>query len=133
MSLSKVAFLAVATSLLGTAALADPPPPSQGSMGGGMMSHGMMRGMFTDEERLMLFADSAKATAGMSDDQRHAWRQQQREHFMSMSDSDKAKMKADLDTRWAALSPQQKADIKTKMEAFRAAHNWGQGGSGGDH
>jgi hypothetical protein len=99
---------------------ADPAPQGQGMHG--------MRGMFTPEERMMLFADGAKATAAMTDDQRHAWRQQQREHFMSMSDADKAKMKSDLDTRWAALTADQQAAIKTKMDAFRAARMADHGG-----
>jgi hypothetical protein len=129
MSLSKLALAAVAASLIGSAAVyADPPPPPPG--GGMMGGHGggMMRGMFTPEERMMLVADGMKATAGMTDDQRHAYRQQQREHFMSMSDADKAKMKTDLDARWAALTPAQQADIKAKIDAFRAAHMGGQGG-----
>jgi hypothetical protein len=124
MSLSRLAFLAVAASLLGSAAYADPPPPG-GTMSGG---HGMMRGMFTPEERMMWFADSMKATAGMSDDQRHAYRQQQRDRMMGMSDADRDKLKADLDRRWAALTPQQQADIKAKVDAFRAQHM-----GGGDH
>ena len=124
MSLSKLAFAAVAAALFVSPALAQDAP------GGAPAHHGMMGGMFSPEERMMLFADTAKATAGMSDDQRHAWRHDQREHFMAMSDADKAKMKADLDARWAALSPAQQADIKAKAEAWRAAHMGGDHGGG---
>ncbi len=130
MSFSKITLAAVAASFLATAAYADSttPPPGGGMMGG----HGMMHGMFTPEERAMWFADAMKATAGMTEDQRHAYRQQQREHFMSMSDGDRTAMKADLDKRWAALTPVQQADIKSKEEAFRAARmNAAGGGNSG--
>ena len=134
MSLSKLTLAAVAASLLATAAYADSTPASPPPGGGGMMGGhggGMMRGMFTPEERMMLFVDSAKATAGMTDDQKHAYRQQQRDRFMAMSDADRTAMKADLDKRWAALTPQQQADIKTKIEAFMASRGMPapQGGS----
>ncbi len=132
MSLSRIATFALAATILGSAAAyADPPaPPPQGGM---MMSGhgGMMRGMFTPEERMMMFADGVRATAGMTDDQKHAYRQQRREQFMAMSEADRAKFKADLDKRWAALTPQQQADIKAKADAFRAEHMGG--GEGGDH
>jgi hypothetical protein len=126
MSLSKFAFAALAASLFISPVLAADAPAGGAPQGGGMM-----RGMFTPEERMMLFADGMKATAGMTDDQRHAYRQQQREHFTSMSDADKDKLKADLDARWAALTPAQKADIKAKIDAFRASHGMGQGGGQG--
>jgi hypothetical protein len=101
-------------------------PPAMGAMGG----HGMMRGMFTPEERMMLFVDGFKATAGMTDDQKKAYRDERRAKIMAMSEADRAKMKADLDTRWAALPADQKASITAKMEAFRAAHANGGGGMG---
>ncbi len=99
-------------------------------MGGG---HGMMHGFFTPEERMMLMADMFKATQGMTDDQKHAYRQQQRERVMGMSDADRAKFKADLDTRWAALPPDQKTAIQQRVEAAMAARaaKDGGGGSGG--
>ncbi|MEJ0041707.1 MAG: hypothetical protein WDM81_05625 [Rhizomicrobium sp.] len=128
MSVSRLAVLSLAVSLLGTAAAyADGTPPPAG--GGMMMSGhgGMMHGMFTPEERMMLFADGAKATAGMTDDQKHAYRQQQRARFMGMSDTDRATLKADLDKRWAALTPAQQADIKAKVDAFMAARMNGAG------
>ena len=96
MSLSKLTLAAVAASLLATAAYADSTPAAAPPGGGMMGGHGggMMRGMFTPEERMMLFVDAAKATAGMTDDQKHAYRQQQREHFMGMSDADRQRVTA---------------------------------------
>ncbi len=125
MSLSKFAFAALAASLFVSPVLAADAPAAAP-----MAGHGMMAGMFSPEERMMLFADGMKATAGMTDDQRHAYRQTQRDRIMAMSDSDRAKFKADLDKRWAALTPAQQADMKAKMDAFRAARMNGQGDGG---
>jgi len=106
---------------------AEPTPAAAPTQNDG---HGMMRGMFTPEERMMLMADAFKATAGMTDDQRHDYRHQQRDRIMAMSEADRAKFKADLDNRWAALTPAQQADIKAKVEAFRAARRANGGGYG---
>lgn len=111
-------------------ALADPPPPPGGGMMGGGMGHGGMRGMFTPEERMMMFADAMKATAGMTDDQKQAYRHQHRQQLMAMSDTDRAKYKADLDARWAAMPADQKAALKAKIEAFMAEHHGGGGHDG---
>ena len=119
MSFSKFTLAVIAASLLGSAALADnAAPATPPAMGGG---HGMMRGIFTPEERIMLFADMFKATASMSDDQRRAYRDQQRTRIMSMSEADRTKFKADLDARWTALPADQKIAMTTKMQSFMAA------------
>ncbi len=125
MSFSRILLAASTVALLaGSAYAADPAPAAAPTQNDG---HGMMRGMFSPEERMMWFADGMKAIAGMSDDQRHDYRKQQRDRIMAMSEADRAKFKADLDKRWAALTPAQQADIKTKVDAFRAAHAHGGG------
>jgi len=119
MSFTKFALAAIAASLLSASALADnAPPATPPAMGAG---HGMMRGLLTPEERMMLFADMFKATAGMTDDQKQAYRQQQRTRLVSMSDPDRAKFKADLDARWNALPADQKSAMMAKLKAFMAA------------
>lgn len=127
MTLSRIAFTAAlllsSAATVGTAWAAD--PPAANATGGGMM-----RGMFTPEERMMMFVDFGKATAGMTDEQKHAYRQDRRARIVMMSEADRTKMKADLDARWAALTPAQKADITAKMQAWRAAHQNGAGGAG---
>jgi len=123
MSFSRLSSVAIAAVLLGSAALADSTPPANPpAMGRG---HGMMRGMLSDEERTMLFADMFKATAGMTDDQKHAYRQEQRSRFMSMSDSDRSKFKADLDSRWNALPADQKTAMMAKMKELMQARRAG--------
>ncbi|HEY4942005.1 MAG TPA: hypothetical protein VII56_11320 [Rhizomicrobium sp.] len=128
MSLSKFAFAALAASCLTTSVYAADTPPAANPpamMGAG---HGAMRGMFTQEERMMMMADSFKATAGMTDDQKHAYRGDRRAKIMAMSDADRAKFKADLDTRWNALPADQKASITAKVQAFMAARQAGGAG-----
>jgi hypothetical protein len=126
MSLSRLTLLAVAASFVATAALAeDTSTPPASTLGG---DHHMMRGMFTREERMMLFADMFKATAGMTDDQKKEYRQRQRSRIMAMSDSDRAKFKSDLDERWIALSVEQKAAMTARMQPFMAARLGNSGG-----
>jgi len=128
MSFSRILLAASTVALLaGTAYAADPTPAAPPAQNDG---RGMMRGMFSPEERMMLMSDAFKATAGMTDDQRHDYRHQQRDRIMAMSEADRAKFKADLDNRWAALTPAQQADIKAKVEAFRAARRANGGGYG---
>ena len=127
MSLSRILLAAGTVALLATTAYAAEPAPAapmQSDSG-----RGVMRGMFSPEERMMLFVDGMKATAGLTDDQRHDYRHKQRDRIMAMSEADRAKFKADLDKRWAALTPAQQTDIKSKVEAFRAARQNG-GGTG---
>lgn len=122
MPLSRIVFATIVASFLTSAAYAEGAsptnPPTMGAEGG----HGMMHGMLTPEERMMMFADMSKATANMSDDQKHAYRHEQRDRIMAMSEADRSKLKADLDARWNALPADQKADMTAKMQAFRAAH-----------
>src|SRR5438552_18764643 len=106
MPVTRVILAAVAASFLGCVAWANStspasaPPPEAGH---GMMMHGM----FTQEERMMLFSDMYKATSDMTDDQKKDYHRQQRARIMGMSDEDRAKLKADLDVRWNAMSADQ--------------------------
>ncbi len=129
MPFTRILLAAAAVACLaGSASAQTPaasPPPAGGGMGGG---HGMMRGMFSPEERMMLMDDMHKATANMNDDQKQAYRQDQRQRFMAMSDADRTKYKAGLDARWAALPPDQKAAIQQRMQDFMAKRAQGDGG-----
>ena len=124
MSLLRFTLAAIAASLLQFGRY-SPTTPRRLRRPPWARGHGMMRGMFTPEERMMLFADMSKATAGMTDDQKQAYRQQQRTRIMAMSDADRAKFKADLDARWNALPADQKTAMTAKMKAFMAAASVG--------
>ena len=126
MSLSKIVLTTLVATFLSTAAYAESTPasnpPAVGAMGA-MGGHDMMHGMFTQEERMVLYADMSKATAGMTDDQKHDYRHGQRDRIMAMSDTDRAKFKADLDSRWNALPADQKAAMTAQMQAHMAEHH----------
>jgi hypothetical protein len=125
MSYSTLSMVVIAASLLVCDASADdtpsaPPPATQGG------HHMAMHGMFTREECMMLFADFLKATSEMSDDQRRAYRTQERSRIMAMSEADRANFKNDLDSRWSALSADQKAAMTAKMQALMATRHPGE-------
>ena len=131
MLLSRVILPALAASFLATASFAadiPPAPPPHGDHDGGFMH------FLTPDQRTMLFAERQKDTAGMTDDQRHAYRQAQHAKFAGMSDADKQKFAADLQAKWDALSADQKAKTQQDMATFRASHpmmghdSQGQGG-----
>jgi hypothetical protein len=125
----------LAVSLLASAALVDSalaqnqPAPAQGENSGG--GHPHVFSFLTPEERMMMFVQMHEATASMTDDQKQAYRQQQRDKFMAMSDTDKQKFAADLQAKWNALPPDKQAEIKSQMEAYRAQRMQQQGGGSG--
>jgi hypothetical protein len=131
MLLSRVILPALAASFLATASFAadtPPAPPPHGDHDGGFMH------FLTPDQRMMLFAETHKDAAGMTDDQRHARREAQRAKFTAMSDAEKQKFAADLQAKWNALPADQKAKIQQDMATFRASHprtdhdHSGQGG-----
>ena len=132
MSFSRIVFAAATAALLATSATAESPaeaathmpPPLDGGMGMGGHGGGMgLRKILTDDERMMFMVDMHKAVAGMTDEQKQAYREQQRARFMAMSPADRAAFKADLDTRWAALPADRKAMIAERTQARMAAHD----------
>ena len=121
MLLSRVILPALAASFLATASFAadvPPGPPPHGDHDGGFM-HSL-----TPDQHTMLFAEMQKDTAGMTDDQRHAYREAQHAKLKAMSDADKQKFAAGLQAKWDALSAGEKAKIQQDMAAFRASHPW---------
>ena len=119
MLLSRVILPALAASFLATASFAadaPPAPPPHGDHDGGFM-HSL-----TQDQRTMLFTETHKDTAGMTDDQRHAYREAQRAKYKAMSDAEKQKFAAGLQAKWNALPADQKAKIQQDMAAFRASH-----------
>ena len=84
---------------------------------------GGMRGFFTPEQRAMYMAQQ-KANgmdwSSMTKDQRHAQMQAMRARFDGMSDADKAKLKADMQARFDALTPDQKQAVEQKIADHKA-------------
>ena len=84
MSVSRLLIAAAIAALLSTPALAETPAeaathmPPPADTGMGMGGHGGgMRHFLSDNERMMFMVDMHKAVAGMTDDQKQAYRQQQ--------------------------------------------------------
>ena len=138
MSRSKMILATLALSLLASSAAVDgalaqnQSTQTEGQNGSG--GHPHFFSFLTPEERMMMFVQMHQATANMTDDQKQAYRQQQREKFMAMSDTDKQKLAADLLAKWNALPADKQAEIKSQVEAYRAQRMQqmqGQGGNGG--
>ncbi|HEY5347097.1 MAG TPA: hypothetical protein VIJ72_02810 [Rhizomicrobium sp.] len=130
MSASRVLLPALAAAFLATAALAADPAPGPDHHGG---MHAMMS-MFSPEQMAMFMIDQRSDTAGMTPEQRRAYRQTERNKLMAMSVADKARMAADLQAKWDALPADEKTaalDRMHKMQARRAAGG-GWGHDGGD-
>jgi predicted Fe-S protein YdhL (DUF1289 family) len=106
---------------------------AQDHMGSGMMmmGHGGMHGFFTPEQRAM-YMEQQKANGvdwrSMTHDQRHAQMQAMRAKFEAMSDADKAKLKADMQAKFDALTPDQKQAVEQKIAEHKARHDKMMGG-----
>jgi hypothetical protein len=98
--------------------------------GGGHHGSGFFRSM-SPEARMMMFVEMRRATANMSDDQKQAYRQDQRAKFMAMSDADKQQYVARLESEWNALPADQKSQIQQQMQEWRSEHHDHDGGHGG--
>ena len=119
MMLFRLILPALAASFLATASFAaatPPAPPPHGDHDGGFMH------FLTQDQRTMLFAERQKDSAGMTDDQRHAYREAQHAKFAAMSDAEKQKFAVGLQAKWDVLSAGQKAKIQQDMAEYRASH-----------
>ncbi len=92
---------------------------------------GGMHGFFTPEQREM-YMEQQKAGgtdwSTMTDDQRHAQMQAMRAKFESMSDADKTKLRADMQAKYDALTPDQKKAVEQKIAERHARMQQMQGG-----
>jgi len=103
-------------------ARAAPPGDTNGNYMGQGRGSGLL-GFLSPEQRVMFLQD--QGVRGMTQEQRQAWRQQERQKLASMSETDRAKLKTDLQKKWDGL-PQ---DRKTRIEA-RLANRMTQQNSG---
>jgi hypothetical protein len=120
-------LLAGAPALLAGAALAATPaavqaeqsPTMPGAEGGfGRHGGGKLAGFFTPEQRAMFMFQARDQVKDMTKEQRKAWRKDQIQHVVAMSDSDRAKFKADLQSKWDALPQGQKDRLQQRMARF---------------
>jgi len=78
-------------------------------------------GMFSPEQRLMMFAD-LKAQADSSAVDMGILRKMQRDKLKAMSDAQRQTYLADLTKRWAALAPADRDKLKAAALQWRADH-----------
>ena len=124
MSLSRTLASILTIPLIAAVAFAADSPAANGQDRPACARPGMggMMQFLTPEQRMMMFADMQQATAAMSEEQRQAYRQSQRDKMMNMSDADRQAYAAGLQAKWDALSPDQQAKYRHQAEAFRAGH-----------
>ncbi len=100
MILHRVLMAAAAASMMTVVSFAaDAPPPSACPPHAGWA----FMDTLTPEQRMMHFELMHQATANMTDEQRHAWRQAERTKFDAMPEADRQKYAAGLTAQWNAL------------------------------
>ena len=125
MLLRRFAFALCALLPLTVAAVAAPPAD-------GKCPPRPEMGMFTPEQRLMMFADlKAQADSGAVD--MRILRQMQRDKLKAMSEAQRTAYFADLTKRWTALAPADQAKLKADAEKWRTDHPHPEGGPDGGH
>jgi len=92
-----------------------------------MHGGGIFRSL-SPEQKMMLFADMRRATSGMTDDRRKEYRQNRREKFAAMTDSEKQEFAAKLQSEWDSLPADQRASIKQEVMTWRA-QRWNRNGA----
>jgi len=81
----------------------------------GRQGAGKLAAFLSPEQRAAFMLKAREETRDMSRDQRQAWRKDQVQKLASMSDTDKQKLKADLQARWDALPADRKARIQQRL------------------
>lgn len=104
---------AVASLVAFTAPVGAQAPDTQQQRPGGFFH------TLSQEQRLMLFIDMRKQTQGMTDEQRHSYREAQRQKLGAMNDSDRARFAAQLQQEWDALPVQEQEQIRQQVQARR--------------
>ncbi|HEX4272156.1 MAG TPA: hypothetical protein VHZ32_12245 [Rhizomicrobium sp.] len=92
-------------------------PMGPRSVDGGLIGRGggKLGGLFTPEQRAMYLLGARDQVKDMTQDQRHAWRKEQVQKVMAMSDTERTKLKADLQAKWDALPQGQKDRIQQRL------------------
>ena len=120
----KILFLAASLAAVPLAVLAATPAavqaqqsPAMPGPGGGFARHhgGKLAAFLTPEQRVAFMLKAREETSDMSRDQRRAWRKDQAQKLAAMSDTDKQKLKSELQARWDALPADRKARLEKRL------------------
>jgi hypothetical protein len=113
-------LLAMAAPAMAQQAAPNPQDQSNATFTGHGKGNGLA-GFLTPEQQAML----RRQARGMPQDQRKAWRHDQRQKFAGMSETDRAKFKDDLQRQWDALPQKQKDRIQQRLAARMTQQNNG--------
>jgi hypothetical protein len=96
---------------------AEQGPAMPGPDGGFGRHHGggKLAGMFSPQQRAAFMLQTREQTQGMTHDQKQAWRKDQMQKLIGMSEPDRQKFKADLQARWDAMPADRKAWMEQRM------------------
>lgn len=94
------------------------PGPGARHHGGGPLA-----GLLSPQQRAAFMIQAREQTQGMSRDQKRAWRKEQFQKLSSLSESDRQKLRSDLQARWDALPADRKARIEQRMAERKGADN----------
>jgi hypothetical protein len=82
---------------------------------------GPLAGLLSPQQRAAFMLKAREETKDMSRDQKRAWRKDQFQKLTSMSESDRQKLRSDMQARWDALPADRKAQIQERMARHRDA------------
>jgi len=91
-------------------------PAMPGPDGGFGRHHGgRLASFLSPEQRIAFMIQAREQTRDMSRDQRRAWRKDQMQKLASMNETDRQKLKSDLQARWDALPADRKDRIEHRL------------------
>jgi hypothetical protein len=82
---------------------------------------GPLAGLLSPQQRVAFMIQAREQTKDMSRDQKRAWRKDQFQKLASMSESDRQKLRSDMQARWDALPADRKARIEQRMAERKGA------------
>lgn len=117
-SLAALPLTALAALAAAPGAVQAQQSPAMPGPDGGFARHhggGKLAAFLTPEQRAAFMLKAREETSDMSRDQRRAWRKDQMQKLAILSDTDKQKLKTELQARWDALPADRKARIQQRL------------------
>ena len=100
----------------------NPPGDANGNFMGQGRGAGLL-GFLSPEQRVVFLQE--QGVRGMTPEQRRAWRQEERQKLAAMSQTDRDKLKTDLQKKWDALPEAQKSRIEARLANRMTQQNSG--------
>jgi hypothetical protein len=100
----------------------NPPGDTNGNFMGQGRGSGLL-GFLSPEQRVVFLQE--QGVRGMTREQRQAWRQQERQKLAAMSQTDRDKLKIDLQKKWDAMPEGQKTRIEGRLANRMTQQNSG--------